>query len=361
MKDRYRLIRYGHRSGTFYLHDNETGQRESLETKDRKQAERLIHARNEAVLLGRQNLQVARVYLSVADPQVKNRTWQVAMDEIIKGYSEGPTKRRWQIAVEQEVFDRLRNKVIVETVADDFKSVLNQGTVSTNVFLRRIHNFCLGMNWLPWPILPKKMWPAVHYGEKRAITWEEHSQIIAREANPERRDFYELCWHLGGSQTDIASLHGEDIDWENRTISYVRRKLRRRNTQPPLIRFGPEVAKILERLPKQGPLFPYLITVRAGDRATEFHQRCQGLGIKGVSLHSYRYAWAERARKAGYPERFAQEALGHNSKAVHRAYARQAKVNIPSLDEFEELQRKNKIIPLAFESFEAPPAAVSRK
>ena len=121
------------------------------------------------------------------------------------------------------------------------------------------------------------------------------------------------------------------------------------------------MAKILERLPKQGPLFPYLITVRSGDRATEFHQRCQGLGIKGVSLHSYRYAWAERARKAGYPERFAQEALGHNSKAVHRAYARQAKVNIPSLDEFEELQRKNKIIPLAFESFEAPPAAASRK
>jgi hypothetical protein len=42
-------------------------------------------------------------------------------------------------------------------------------------------------------------------------------------------------------------------------------------------------------------LFPYLRTVRAGDRATEFKQRCDGLNIKGVSLHSYRYAWAERA------------------------------------------------------------------
>ena len=28
----------------------------------------------------------------------------------------------------------------------------------------------------------------------------------------------------------------------------------------------------------------------------------------------------------GYPERFAQEALGHNSKAVHRSYAKKAKV-----------------------------------
>jgi integrase len=45
----------------------------------------------------------------------------------------------------------------------------------------------------------------------------------------------------------------------------------------------------------------------------------EGLGIKGVTLHTYRYAWAERAKCAGYPERFAQEALGHNSKAVHRA------------------------------------------
>jgi integrase len=47
------------------------------------------------------------------------------------------------------------------------------------------------------------------------------------------------------------------------------------------------------------------------------------LKIQGVTLHSYRYAWAERARTAGYPERFAQEALGHNPKAVHRAYPKE--------------------------------------
>ena len=50
---------------------------------------------------------------------------------------------------------------------------------------------------------------------------------------------------------------------------------------------------ILKRRPSSGQLFPYLCTVRAGDRATEFKQRCDGLGISGVSLHSYRYAWAE--------------------------------------------------------------------
>jgi hypothetical protein len=46
-------------------------------------------------------------------------------------------------------------------------------------------------------------------------------------------------------------------------------------------------------------------------------------------LHSYRYAWAERAKVAGMPERFAQEALGHNSRAVDRAYAKRALVKVP--------------------------------
>jgi len=39
------------------------------------------------------------------------------------------------------------------------------------------------------------------------------SSIVARERNPERRDFYELCWHLGGSQSDIAALKAEDFDY----------------------------------------------------------------------------------------------------------------------------------------------------
>ena len=66
--------------------------------------------------------------------------------------------------------------------------------------------------------------------------------------------------------------------------------------------------------------------VAAKDRANEFRQRCHGLRIIGVTLHSYRYAWAERVRKHGFPQRFAQGALGHNSKAVHAAYAKRAEV-----------------------------------
>ncbi len=129
-----------------------------------------------------------------------------------------------------------------------------------------------------------------------------------------RGKFYALCWHLGGSQTGIANLKAEDIDWTNQTIAYARRK----TGSLAMIHFGPEVEAVLRRLSATGLFFPYLQSVRPGDRATEFKQRCQQLGIKGVTLHSHRYAWAERAKQCGYPERFAQEALGHNSKAASR-------------------------------------------
>jgi integrase len=105
---------------------------------------------------------------------------------------------------------------------------------------------------------------------------------------------------------------------------------------------GTRAWEVIMRRPLTGPLFPYLMSVREADRATEFRQRCQGLGIKGVTLHSYRYAWAERSADSGYPERYAQRALGQNSKMVHRAYARRAQAELPSLEDYEEAAQKAK-------------------
>ena len=65
-------------------------------------------------------------------------------------------------------------------------------------------------------------------------------------------------------------------------------------------------------------------------------------------LHKVKCDWAERARKAGVPERFAQEALGHNSSAVHRAYAKNAQVKVPSLEEYERACGKKKVIAVRF-------------
>lgn len=247
------------------------------------------------------------------------------------------------MAIKDKALDGLRTLPLLETRAEQFLRVLERGKVSTNIYLRRIHNFALAMSWLPVPVIPRRQWPDIRHKEKRAITLDEHRAIVARETNPERRAFYELEWHLGASQSDLAFLQAENIDWENKVISYARKK----TSQVAFVCFGEAVAGILRDLPAAGDLFPYLRRVRAGDRATEFKQRCDGLNIKGVTLHSYRYAWAERARKAGYPERFAQEALGHNSKAMHRAYARKAKVIIPSLDDYENPAPGRTIIPIA--------------
>ena len=122
------------------------------------------------------------------------------------------------------------------------------------------------------------------------------------------------------------------MDWQNGTVSFTRKK----TGVAVLVHLGHEALNVFKDLPSEGMLFPYLASVRAGDRATEFGQRCRRLGIVGVTLHSYRYAWAERAKTVGYPERFAQEALGHNSKAVHRAYAKRALMKLPSLEEYEQ-------------------------
>ena len=333
MKQRYRV--FLRPWGTYYFEDLVTGKQETLKTRDKNEAFRLVAAKNENEKAPAFSLHLARVYWKSGDPAGATRTWQHVMDEIPK-LKKGNTRQRWLTAIKDKALDSIRNMVVLETQAEHFLKVLEKGSVCTNIYLRRIHNFALDMNWLPWPVLPKKRWPVIKFKEKRGITWEEHQAIVTREQNPERKAFYQLAWHLGASQSDIACLEAGNIDWESNVISFARKK----TGSIALMRFDEETAELLRSLPSRGPLFPYLRSVRAGDRSTEFHQRCVGLGIKGVSLHSYRYAWAERAKKAGYPERFAQEALGHNSKAVHRAYARKAKVELPPLGEYEKQRAK---------------------
>jgi integrase len=353
MKARYRLIRRGIRNG-YYCVDTQTRKRTSLGTNDEDSARQVVEAKNLAERQPMLNRQIAKAYLAGSDSAIATRTWQQAVEAVI-GMKEGNTQVRWMTATKDKALRVLLPQVIIETQGETLLSVLRAGTVSTNVFLRRLHNFCVDMNWLPWPLVPKRQWPAVRYREKRAITWEEHGRIIEREKNPERKAFYQLAWHLGASQSDLANLHAEDVDWDAHVISFFRMKTHWRGQQPPQIRFGKEVEEILAPLPKTGALFPYLKTVRAGERATEFKQRCRGLGIPEITLHPYRYAWAERAKQCGYPERFAQLALGHNSKAVHRAYAKKAQVTLPPLEEFERLQNERKVITL---NGQRAPAAV---
>jgi integrase len=327
MKQRFILFR---RAGVFYSEDTTTRKQSSLRTKDQAEAITLVNTKNEATRQPAMNLQIAQVYLQYGDPALAARTWQHVMEQIVS-LKTGPTQERWKHAAADKAFDLIRNRKLMETGAEHFLAVLNSGSVSTNVYLRRAHNFAIGMHWLPWPILPKLQWPPVRFKAKRAITIEEHSRIIDREKNPELRAFYELLWHLGGSQSDVANLTAEDVHWPDRTISFQRCKTK----VPVVITFGEEAAAVLKALPRFGPLFPWLSGLHEKHRAKHFIKRLATVGIAGVSLHSYRYAWAERAKVAGMPERFAQQALGHSSKAFARAYSKNAKMIVPSLEEYE--------------------------
>jgi hypothetical protein len=289
MKSRFILFRRG---GVFYCEDTQNSRQTSLRTKSEAEARALLHAKNESIRQPLLNRQMARTYLTAADPQIARRTWQNLMDEIPKLKS-GSTHTRWETAIKSKAFDGIRHLVVLETRPEHFLKVLESGSVATNSFPRRIHAFALDMDWLPWPVLPKKRWPALEFKARRAITWAEHQKILASEKNPEWRGFYQLLWHLGGAQTDIAMLCAENVDWDGKTVSYARRKT---GSMSP-IHFGDAVAEILQSRARTGHLFPMLALWKQADRGKAFVRRRLLAGFSGVSLHSYRYSWAERARQ----------------------------------------------------------------
>jgi integrase len=228
-------------------------------------------------------------------------------------------------------FDGLRRRRLMETTAEDLLRVLKCGKVSVIHYLRRLHNLALALGWLHVPVLAPRLWPKPEFRPKRGITLAEHQRILAAVKNPERNLFYQFLWEVGASQSDAASLTAESIDWKTRTLTYFRQKTSERAQ----LTISKRLAAILNDLPTEGPLFPKLSGTSTNSRAADFRGLCKRLKIEGVSLHSYRYAWAERAKTCGYPERFAQAALGHNSQAVHRAYARKAQFVIPALEDYE--------------------------
>jgi len=349
MTQKFRLYQRG--NGRFYIEDNTTGKQESLGTSDKAEALRLLMAKNEADVQPAFNAQIARTYLAAGDPALARRTWKEVMVAFTDARAQRreSTRDRYDQAFREPILARFASRRLLDTQPADILQLIKDGTVSTNMYFRRLHSFALTLGWLPWPILGYLQWPSRKYKTKRGVTWEEHRLLVDTEKNEERKAFLELAWHVGAAQIDLVSLTAENIDWNTKTITYFRCK----TGKPCVLRFGEEVAAILKRLPATGSLFPKYSTLCSADRATRFAERVERLGIKkrseeagipSISLHSYRYAWAERARAAGYPERFAQEALGHASAAIHRAYAKSVRVELPPLEDYE--RDKSKVVPL---------------
>ena len=327
----YRMFR--RKSGQWYGEEAATRRQFSLRTRDEQEAATKIHALCEALRNPLLNRDIGRIYLAGADPSLATRTWQEVMDVYAKGGKRSSIERK-QREFASDVYDPIRDLPINETRADHFLSVLNSGGVATNHYLRRIHNFARDMDWLLSNVIAKKVWPTVKHKVRKAVTAEQHAKIIAREHNVERRKYYELLWATGGSQTEIANLTAEDVDYEENKLVYYRTK-KGEESLTCYMTIGPKLQELLLTLPRQGPLFPRISKEDWKDRAAEFSRRCRVCEIEGISLHSYRFAWAQRADKAGYPERYAMTALGHQSQAVHRHYAHHGDKEIPSLEDFQ--------------------------
>lgn len=333
VQQKYRLYRRS--NDRFYWQENDSKKQGALGTTDRRDAERLLNAMNESHRQPILNLSLARAYLAAYDPQMASRTWQVAMDEMAT-HGIPTTKERCARAFRSKAYDQIRAKPLVQTTGSDVLAILHANGNCVGHYLRRLHNLAVDLGWLAWPILAKRAWPQIRSKSMRAITAEEHAAVIATEKNVERKAYYETLWETGAAQTDGANLAAEDIDWKTGVLTYRRQKLGP-FSEPARLTLGVKLRALLLSLPRSGPLFPNINRTCNKARGAEFRRRCRIAGVVGVSLHSYRHSWAQRAKTCGYPQRFAQEALGHGSRAVHEAYARGALVVCPPLDDYEQL------------------------
>jgi hypothetical protein len=327
------------------LEDSLTGKKESLKTTDRKVAERLRAARDEVADKPHIGLALGRAYLSSHDPKLVNRTWRMVMEEFCQRGKESSRVRR-QRAVTSSAFDSIRTRKLVETTQDDLRAVLQSDKrTSTLHFLRCLHNLAVGLGWLPWPIMPAKLWPVVSTKRKRGVTAVEHKHIIEVERNAEKRMFYSMLWEIGAAQTDAAMLLAENIDWQRRVLSYQRQK----TGEWAHLVIGSSLERLLKFLPTQGPLFPLLRTLTAAARSAEFCRRCRIVKIKGINLHSYRYAAANPVNMVD-PSGHEYTILGVNFTGAQMAFLAvkafnvtvNAKAGVANFfNGFKELQHEN--------------------
>jgi len=147
MKIRYRLIARGNRRHAFYCVDSLTGKRTSLGTSDRDAAEQIVLARNQSLRQPTLNLQIARAYLAGSDSGVATRTWAMALEALIQT-KKGSTRDRWVRAGRDQALTDLLPRIIMETRAEEVLAAVARGKVSTNIQLRKLHNYCVGMTWL---------------------------------------------------------------------------------------------------------------------------------------------------------------------------------------------------------------------
>src|SRR5436190_8671547 len=115
MKSNYRLFR--RRNGIYFCEDRQTRRQESLRTRAKPDALRLLNAKNESHENPLLNRQIARAYLAAADPEIVKRSWRYALEELIKT-KDGENAERWRRVTKDAALSHIFDLPLIETRAE---------------------------------------------------------------------------------------------------------------------------------------------------------------------------------------------------------------------------------------------------
>jgi hypothetical protein len=143
---------------------------------------------------------------------------------------------------------------------------------------------------------------------------------------------------LGGSQTDIAELTAEDIDWKDHTISYQRRK----TGVPVIITFGAEAGRVLETASEVWPVVPAHGADQRKPPRQDVHQTAQDSG-------DYRHFHAQLPLRLGgtgqdgreCPNGSPSRRLGTVPRRLRGPIPKRPRVIVPSLEDYESGSRSS--------------------
>src|ERR1043165_904721 len=166
------------KSGIFFLQNRVTRKQESLRTRDRTEANRLLNARNEAAHQPAISRQIGAAYLHASDPQFLTRTWRDVAVLNTKPETMVSTQMCNQVAMRQAALQPLLRLKLSETTGEVFLSLLRTLGHSGLSYTRRWYNLAVDFGWIPMNLLPRRHWPKIRTAERRAITIEEHQKLL---------------------------------------------------------------------------------------------------------------------------------------------------------------------------------------
>ena len=153
-----------------------------------------MHAKNESHRTPSLNLQMGHAYLSATDPFVLKRDWQWVFDEAIKG-KQGPTQRRWKIAAK----DQAIAAILKQPLAPHLKPENLPPSCAWHGQHQRLSAAGAESARWTWAGCRCRSCPGGNaeseaQGRTRRHVGETPAGSLPAETNPERWDFYRMCW-----------------------------------------------------------------------------------------------------------------------------------------------------------------------